>query len=164
MATASKSAKRRYEIVENKGNSEDVVRFHCVVHRSKGLSSDSVRDVYLTCLQDDIIEAQVSDNADDSTDEESSEYSGLEDDEEDDSGDEEDESAWEEASDEDEEDDDQEQDMSTNEDSEDDSEDKVAPTAIPIEQVGSSAPVEEPARPVEDEYAYDSSDEEVWSF
>ncbi|KZS02143.1 Ribosome biogenesis protein BOP1, partial [Daphnia magna] len=110
--TASKSAKRRYEIVENKGNSEDV---------------------------DDIIEAQVSDNADDSTDEESSEYSGLEDDEEDDSGDEEDESAWEEAN---------------------DSEEKVAPTAIPIEQVGSSAPVEEPARPVEDEYAYDSSDEE----
>lgn len=88
----------------------------------------------------------------------------MEDNEEDDSDDEEDGSDWEEASDEDEGDDKQEQTMSTNEDSEDDSEDKVAPTAVPIEQVGFSTSAEQPAKPVEDEYAYDSSDEEVWLY
>ncbi|EFX77685.1 hypothetical protein DAPPUDRAFT_305412 [Daphnia pulex] len=135
MATASKSSKRRLEIVENNENSAEV---------------------------DDIIEAQVSDNADDSTDEESSEYSGLEDDEEDDSDDEEDNSDWEEGSDEDEEEGDEVHNMSTNEDSEDDTaDDKVVPTAVPITQDGpSTSTAQLPAPPVEDEYAYDSSDEE----
>jgi len=53
--------------------------------------------------------------------------------------------------------------MSTNEDSEDETaEDRVAPTAVPITQDGpSTSAVQLPTPPVEDEYAYDSSDEEV---
>lgn len=125
-----------------------------------------VFDMFFTFFQDDIIEAQVSDNADDSTDEESSEYSGLEDDEEDDSDDEEDNSDWEEGSDEDEEEGDEVHNMSTNEDSEGDTaEDKVVPTAVPITQDGpSTSTAQLPAPPAEDEYAYDSSDEEVCLF
>ena len=123
--------------------------------------------MYVTCklpsFQDDIIEAQVSDNADDSTDEESSEYSGLED-EEDDSDDEEDNSDWEEGSDEDEAD--EVHNMSTNEDSEDDTgENKVRPIAVPmIQDEPSTSTAQLPTSPVEDEYAYDSSDEEVILF
>jgi hypothetical protein len=118
--------------------------------------------------QDDLIDAQVSDDAGDSTDEESSEYSGLDDDEEDSSdgeyfegsdsdGDEEGE---EEEGSEGDDEDDGESDMSTSEDEEigrakivemEDGKPKSS-----IEQEPSTS-----AQPVEDEYAYDSSDEEV---
>ena len=49
--------------------------------------------------------------------------------------------------------------MSTNEDSESDQEE--VPTAVPIKK---DEPSTSTAQPVEDEYAYDSSDEEVKQF
>ena len=51
-------------------------------------------------------------------------------------------------------------DMSMSEESEDDLEENEAPTAVPITDDGPST---SSAKPVEDEYAYDSSDEEVCS-
>ena len=113
-----------------------------------------------------MIEAQVSDDAGDSTDEESSEYSGLEDeegsdDEEltdfedsgDDGGEEEEESG----------DEDQSDDMST---SEDDENGGSSTKVLAIKARKQPAKEDQPstsaaAQPVEDEYAYDSSDEEV---
>ena len=104
--------------------------------------------------QDDLMEAQVSDDEADSTDEESSEYSGLEEEEED----------SDELEDFDEEEDDgdeEDSDMSTDEDSDGDDEEtaEAGPSTDGTEQPSSSSAG--PAKPVEDEYAYDSSDEEV---
>ena len=120
-------------------------------------------------FQDDLIEAQVSDDAGDSTDEESSDYSGLEDDEDDSSdeeffqgsSDDEEEGEEEEGSEGDDEDD-GESDMSLSEDEE---ESHGRAKIVELEDGKPKASAEDQpstsAQPVEDEYAYDSSDEEV---
>ena len=125
------------------------------------------------------MEAQLSDDANDTTDEESSVYSGLEDDEEDDSdlgsfdeGDNEEESDEEDEDDENDDNDSEEEDegddssaeeMSTNEDENLDisslpANGKTTAVSTEGESIGTSIAQ---LKPIEDEYAHDSSDEEV---
>jgi len=127
---------------------------------------------------EDLMEAQLSDDANDTTDEESSVYSGLEDDEEDDSdlgsfdeGDNEEESDEEDEDDENDDNDSEEEDegddssaeeMSTNEDENLDisslpANGKTTAVSTEGESIGTSIAQ---LKPIEDEYAHDSSDEE----
>lgn len=122
------------------------------------------------------MEAQVSDNENDTTDEESSVYSGLEDDEDEDSvlesfddddGDDDEDDGEDEDDDEDEEEDGEDdssaEEMSTNEDENLDSvsvQNNGKTAALPTDGVSSGTSIAL-LKPIEDEYAQDSSDEEV---
>lgn len=116
---------------------------------------------FFQIFQVDLIRVEFNDDAADSTDEESSEYSDL-DEEEEDSDDELDE--------EDDEDEDEDEEENSESDSEqglvkkpskispENDDDEPVPKAVPIKRTELAASTK---KPVVDEYAYDSSDEEV---